>query len=199
MCEICSSSFKTNKRLETHIKTHQLNRDYHCSQCPSTFKVIGAMKKHEKNHSLEKTFCCDEPGCKWKFKEERSLKLHKHCHAKTNDWICTLCNRALKTKDNLRRHTISYHTGGFKRISCGICKKSFQQKHLKSHLRSHTDLRIYECKSCHRSFKTFEGLSRHENTHEKASIKKALVKCPICPKMVAGMLDHTILFIIYRI
>jgi KRAB domain-containing zinc finger protein len=177
--------------LKTHIALHELNRDHHCTECPASFNTAATLRKHGEIHKdFEKPFLCDEPECQWRFKNEKGLRLHKHTHIKTNDWNCQLCTKSLKTKDNLRRHTIVCHGEGFEKVPCTICKKSFAKKHIKSHLRSHSSLRAYKCQLCHKSFKTFEAVSKHEKSHEKPIIKKEPVKCPKCPKLFTGLLKH---------
>ncbi|XP_076155381.1 uncharacterized protein hivep2b [Alosa pseudoharengus] len=53
---------------------------------------------------------------------------------------------------------------------CGIrCKKPSM---LKKHIRTHTDIRPYECKSCHFAFKTKGNLTKHMKS--KAHMKKCL-------------------------
>ena len=54
-CASCTKTFKTNRKLTVHERTHTGEKPYSCIYCNKTFSQQGNMKRHEKIHTGEKS------------------------------------------------------------------------------------------------------------------------------------------------
>lgn len=67
-------------------------------------------------------------------------------------------------------------------VKCGVCDRLYSSaKHLKRHLRTHTEFRPYKCSLCSRSFFDLNKLKRHSLTH--SGLKP--YECHICDQKVS--------------
>ncbi|XP_029997503.1 transcription factor E4F1 isoform X2 [Sphaeramia orbicularis] len=75
-------------------------------------------------------------------------------------YICYLCEKTFKTTNILRTH-MKTHTD-LKNFTCDLCNTSFRTKgSLIRHNRRHTDERPYRCTLCGQSFRESGALTRH--------------------------------------
>ena len=74
-----------------------------------------------------KHYTCDI--CDTKFQRERDLKIHKRMHSGENVYNCDICEALFRSKKGLNSHKIT----------------------------THSDLKKWACKECHRAFKTSSG------------------------------------------
>ncbi|CAL8137034.1 unnamed protein product [Orchesella dallaii] len=107
-CKICSISFLTPGRLETHMRQVHGGRPFPCKHCKSSFKLINHLRQH-------------------------IASVHKPQLCK-----CKHCGKILKTKRYLLEHIAHHHPQpGFKQSwpKCPKCKKQFFRKdHLQRHV-----------------------------------------------------------------
>ncbi|XP_059203234.1 transcription factor E4F1 isoform X2 [Centropristis striata] len=75
-------------------------------------------------------------------------------------YICELCDKTFKTTNILRTHLKTH--SDLKNFSCDLCGTSFRTKgSLIRHNRRHTDERPYRCTLCGQSFRESGALTRH--------------------------------------
>ncbi|XP_062542176.1 zinc finger protein 845-like [Armigeres subalbatus] len=150
--------------------------------------AIPALERSE--HEAEVEWNCDFENCKERFSCEDELIQHKEKIHRC--WVCSICGVVLKNKYSLnvhiRRHkgltkypceycSSSFYTSqeyklhlGLVHVAsemakCGICGLEFKNVTcLKRHLKSHSEVRNYQCPYCEKAFKTNMHLHRHKET-----------------------------------
>ncbi|MFT7797685.1 zinc finger protein 62 homolog isoform X1 [Arapaima gigas] len=79
---------------------------------------------------------------------------------------CDQCGRSYRHPSSLLNHKKSHKTGVFR---CFVCQKRFYNLlALKSHHRSHFDLKRHKCEQCGKAFKIQKQLMNHVKIHEKS-------------------------------
>ena len=52
-CEICNKSFRAERNLKKHVKTHMNSESsYSCDMCGKSFKTIALFRAHQKNSEM---------------------------------------------------------------------------------------------------------------------------------------------------
>ena len=66
-CEICNKSFKAERSLKNHMKTHSITETtYECNTCGKAFKSIASFRDHQKDGEMcqiTKKIEIDEEQC----------------------------------------------------------------------------------------------------------------------------------------
>lgn len=102
--------------------------------------------------------------CRRSFSEVKLLEIHlreKHCV-----YACVVCDKSFISISGYNTHKIEVHDDntdscGFRCI-CKTCGKSFSRKsRLILHERKHSNIKLYECQICHRSYKHKANLTSH--------------------------------------
>ncbi|XP_021945343.1 zinc finger protein 99 [Folsomia candida] len=99
----CTSVFKTNNRLNEHIKqVHESKKEgaaeYRCETCGKVFNVKGRLRRHEKLHNPETPFLCTV--CGKGFKIANYLTIHMWSHDPAMKYKYTMYkNNANKAKE----------------------------------------------------------------------------------------------------
>ena len=116
VCPTCSQRFNRPCRLETHMRSHNKERPFACTEpgCDKTFPRKDHLQRHLKNaHSdpaTERTFVCDWSGCGKSFTSNGRLQRHKDVHE--SKFYCTEyppCNEAFRKAKALEAHVKSQH------------------------------------------------------------------------------------------
>lgn len=116
ICPTCSQRFNRPCRLETHMRSHNKERPFACTEpgCDKTFPRKDHLQRHLKNaHSdpaAERTFVCDWDGCGKSFTSNGRLQRHKDVHQ--SKYYCTEyppCNEAFRKEKALEAHVKSQH------------------------------------------------------------------------------------------
>ncbi|KAF6241014.1 hypothetical protein HO173_000808 [Letharia columbiana] len=102
-CDQCPQSFKHNRDLERHQRTH-LKRPFECDQCFRSYKRNHDLRRHQRTHleRPERPFKCDQ--CAQSFKRNHDLKRHQRTHLKVDLFTCPVCEKSFSRKDVLQRH-----------------------------------------------------------------------------------------------
>ncbi|KAF1838782.1 hypothetical protein BDW02DRAFT_488163 [Decorospora gaudefroyi] len=148
VCPLCSQRFNRPCRLETHMRSHNKERPFTCTEpgCDKTFPRKDHLQRHLKNaHSdpvAERTFTCDWHACGKSFTSNGRLQRHKDVHA--SKFYCT---------------------------DYPPCQEVFRKaKVLEAHIKSqHLDVKPYSCthvnqdtgETCASGFQTDSALQRH--------------------------------------
>ncbi|CAH0602494.1 unnamed protein product [Chrysodeixis includens] len=130
ICDICTKTFSTKTRLESHMVTHNATiakKLAYCDICKTQYKNIYVYRNHLKysaNHS-ERAFACTE--CNNKFASKVYLKRHYNFyHLQKSQFHCEICNKLFISDWRLKNHRQTRH--GLSRSrdhTCNVCGKKF--------------------------------------------------------------------------
>ncbi|EUC46140.1 hypothetical protein COCMIDRAFT_93640 [Bipolaris oryzae ATCC 44560] len=116
VCPMCSQRFNRPCRLETHMRSHNKERPFACTElgCDKTFPRKDHLQRHLKNaHSdpaTERTFVCDWNDCGKSFTSNGRLQRHRDVHE--SKFHCTEyppCNESFRKAKSLEAHVKSQH------------------------------------------------------------------------------------------
>ncbi|CRK86610.1 CLUMA_CG000447, isoform A [Clunio marinus] len=141
VCDLCKLRFRTDAKLQAHIKKlHKEgdDRPFICPEvdCGARFKRAEHLKGHQLyKHSDERKFECNL--CDLKFRQRGEFNIHMRVHMNSKPFACWQCNFVCTTSSNLRQHMSLVHNE-----TC-----------------------IYLCKICHQTFKYNTDLTQHKKEH----------------------------------
>lgn len=93
----------------TMIKSKEKNF-YTCQKCDKVFKTNARLNKHLKlTHSEERPYVCEYKNCEKKFKLKRTLSQHMVVHTGQRNHLCHICNFTFAWRCNLVSHIKKKH------------------------------------------------------------------------------------------
>ena len=132
-CDLCGKAFATVKVLRQHLFLHKGEKENRCPLCDKSFLSRRSLRCHMNRHiGIENKQECNV--CGKQFASGSHLRRHLQVHG--DGYRCSLCNKILKFKEDLRRHTESYCEG--RQFTCTACGKVFKReiqftKHMEEH------------------------------------------------------------------
>lgn len=105
-CSLCDFETKQEFLLRRHIKRHNPDKTYICSECGRSFGSLDSLKSHFYTHTSERPFAC--PLCEKTFKSKAKLRNHTRTH-QGRRYECTLCASWYLTNQALRQHLQKQH------------------------------------------------------------------------------------------
>ncbi|XP_053668267.1 zinc finger protein 501 [Anopheles marshallii] len=177
-CHVCDQRFRSQNRLDGHIRVHQGLKPALCKICGKDFSDWRNLKRHnaEKHLMLDRgNFRCDYEGCNLSFTTGKGFKNHKKKHDPNyvrpvpKKCICEMCGKTFSSQGALKKHAY-IHTGGMP-FHCEKCNKSYPTTYkLKVHMMRHQGIKNYECSYCGLKKTTSDELKMHMNYHTKEKI-----------------------------
>lgn len=158
ICSICNIGFVKPSDYKSHMTTHSTEKKYHCTLCDKSYKTLSNLNFHMKYHNNKLPFVCDI--CNKGFMRKEYLESHLNMHKGIKNFACQLCDKKFVSQKNLDAH-LKYHDGNMKKKSCDICGK-FMSSGLEDHIRSHNNLKEFQCNVCNMKFNTKGALSKHK-------------------------------------
>lgn len=134
VCPTCSQRFNRPCRLETHMRSHNKERPFACTElgCDKTFPRKDHLQRHLKNaHSdpeTERTFVCDWKDCGKSFTSNGRLQRHRGVHE--SKFYCTEyppCSESFRKAKVLEAHVKSQHLGVKPYVCAHVDEKTGQK------------------------------------------------------------------------
>jgi uncharacterized Zn-finger protein len=158
---------KKKNSAKTKIKNIDLR--YICDTCGKVFNLKSHLKRHNLRKHADHNACIYECFiCSKKFAVKSDLTRHMISHESMRNFECGQCQMKFKSRSNLLSHIKNVHNtdrlDAQKKHFCSICSKSyFHLRHLKYHIRKHTDDRQYPCKfsECDKTFFNSDAVKWH--------------------------------------
>lgn len=198
-CSNCSKTFKSNTKLENHLRK--------CQQQLNDVIVGGNSNEEEESEEEEdekQGYSCTE--CSKVFKKKSLLSRHTRSAHNPNKkpHECSQCNKKFPSNVALMRHGVMHsdlversklNRDASQEFTCVICGRTFKtHDNLTTHLKGHKNKSRenddeYVCKLCNDVFSTFSDILRHSKNH----IENATHQCAICNKLFAvgdELIDH---------
>lgn len=180
----CGEVFHSQAKIAWHRETHDAKPKC-CPYCRERFMHKNSLVRHirlshtERFH-LFKRDSVECPHCKKKYIKS-SLKMHMEQHLKTKvTYECTICNKKLTTKWNLKQHRWIHASRSSKPFKCAMCSKAFiRETEYTSHMNTHKSVKPYTCDHCGCQFARKYNWLRHTREHETP--KK--FRCETCGKV----------------
>ncbi|XP_052889293.1 zinc finger protein 681-like [Anopheles moucheti] len=177
-CHLCDQRFRSQNRLDGHIRVHQGLKPALCKICGKDFTDWRNLKRHnaEKHLKLDHgNFRCDYEGCNLSFTTGKGFKSHKRKHDPDyvrpvpKKCICEMCGKTFSSQGALKKHSY-IHTGGMP-FHCEKCNKSYPTSYkLKVHMMRHQGIKNFECSYCGLKKTTSDELKMHMNYHTKEKV-----------------------------
>ncbi|OWF45176.1 uncharacterized protein LOC110457344 [Mizuhopecten yessoensis] len=182
-CRKCQKTFATKLGRDNH-ETHCKQKM--CEQCQSVFASENLFlahkcqsKKTETRRNVPVKYNCSQ--CPKSFRNLNYLKQHLQIHE--GGFICQLCGRKLKTKEEQDDHermcmalSVIQNEGKTKCMSCDLFFTDIRS--YKEHYHSHTH--PYQCSKCQKRFVKIGSLHSHVCTLDDDN--NLLFSCNICHK-----------------
>ena len=112
-CPHCDMTKPTPSTLERHIRyKHMDEKPFKCNFCEYAAKDPPDLNGHMKVHYEDMEYKCNEPGCNYKCRAEKTLKIHflkKHKNTPVNNYACHLCDKRFNRGNNLTKHLMKEH------------------------------------------------------------------------------------------
>ena len=152
-CDICSTGFISQGKLNRHKRSHTGERPYKCDICGKSFRQSAHLKEHISVHNEERPVSCD--FCSKNFKSKYHLNKHiKWCDVNPD-------SQTKPMKEEYSKMGVD--------MTCSHCYMVFSsKKDLKVHFSSHN---MYECQKCLKTFMTQRTLIKHSKEHSNIQVK----------------------------
>uniref|UniRef100_A0A0K2U6W7 Zinc finger protein 135like [Alligator mississippiensis] n=2 Tax=Lepeophtheirus salmonis TaxID=72036 RepID=A0A0K2U6W7_LEPSM len=157
-CEYCDYSCTSSSHLSRHLKVHNNEKEFTCSDCPAKFRVRHQLNLHQNSIHLKKRLHnCH--SCSKSYSTSKQLK--SHFRTKSCEFFqCKMCNKHFKKSQSLAGHVKSAHP---------------EIRHPKTQI----------CEACGKSFSKKSGLRNHKCGFNDSSKVEEEKRCDICDKMVS--------------
>lgn len=185
-CNICNVYKSTAMvKMITHMKVHNVNKDYECPDCGKCFKQSSQLRNHRVIHLDRKSAeiprwytskICEL--CGKTYADSKCLKNHiQAVHSKLRPYVCTVCGHSSARKSMLQMH-LRQHTGD-KPFNCELCDyKTGDHNSLRRHAMRHTGVKPYKCPHC--PYSAIQSNSYKNHLRSKHPLLSGVFTCELC-------------------
>lgn len=162
-CKKCNYTFFTERPYKIHMERDDCVGEFKCLFCEKVFPNKQRLSVHTMIHSRskdgQKMFSCEI--CKKEFFNQNSVTTHKRrVHDDVKDSLCTICGLALFDKTALKTHMRSHSIE--RPFNCDICDATFRHRFdVVVHKRLHTGERPFQCSFCDQTFIANTNMTKH--------------------------------------
>ncbi|KAK7877932.1 hypothetical protein WMY93_031408 [Mugilogobius chulae] len=156
-----------------HMRVHQDERNYLCTECGYKCKWATQLKCHMTKHTGEKRFEC--PDCDYRTNRADALRSHRDTqHSSSRPFICEKCGKSFKTSAMLKTHQQQHSDS--RPFTCGLCQKSFKwPAGLRHHFLSHTQQMPFCCTVCsYRAKQRFQVVRHLKKHHPEVAVEEGV-------------------------
>jgi len=89
VCDVCGMEFDKLSKYKAHLKNHEEDKPYRCTQCSQTYIVPENLRLHLAIHDENNLTC---PECGKSFSRLASFKQHLSIHAREELFVCPECS-----------------------------------------------------------------------------------------------------------
>jgi KRAB domain-containing zinc finger protein len=172
-CMYCAKKFPSLSSLEAHMALHKFNQ----TEAEGTTAAAIYGQRTETTTPSDLTISC--AVCDKSFATLGQLTSHSRTHNVVREcavasapprptFKCMFCTKVLTHPSNLKRHirTAHFESSDMKVYTCETCAKSFKDPSaLKQHSNLHLEVRPFPCRVCPKSFGLRSQLETHERVH----------------------------------
>lgn len=133
-----------------------------CAQCAKTFRTNYKLNQHMRTHTQEQPFQCSHPNCGKSFRSKPGLVQHEAQHTGTHQFACPVCGKGFQVRGYLTSH-MKCHSS-VKPFRCGECGEEFRARQtLVDHEARHLGVKAFACaRGCELRFVSKALCVRHE-------------------------------------
>ena len=166
-CYKCKQLFSRKQTLELHLRWHDNEKLFQCTECGKIYKSPAGLKDHFIiRHGEGKPLQCNQ--CYKRFGGKEKLEKHMRVHSNIPPLTCNQCGKSFQRRNHLRGHLYVHKEG--KLAHCYICDNNFSPKHIKTHIEKCRQRQNYS----HEIIKSSEDLSEVEKRkpHEDDGVQE---------------------------
>ncbi|KAH9529737.1 factor 13 [Dermatophagoides farinae] len=174
----CTEQFDSVFDLEKHLK--QSHNIFQCSneKCAIIFRNENELKRHLKMEHLKEYLTCN--SCNKNFRNRKAISKHIYLVHDTGHYRCDHdgCDFFTSYRGDLLTHKQSKHMR--KKCEFNGCDRYISITYYTRHLRSHQNIRSYQCSwpDCEKSF--FDNTSLKDHVRVHLNFKRFRCKWPHC-------------------
>ncbi|XP_069769591.1 oocyte zinc finger protein XlCOF6 isoform X2 [Narcine bancroftii] len=175
-CTQCDFTDEAWSEVYKHLCNHENCVKMHkCLKCDQRFLRTIELKEHMAKHKESRSFLCQLCGRTFKCRQQKN-KHHRQAHQKT-----TVKRRVVENPPTRRRHEEKEHQIKKKKVSkefaCNICTRKCSSKlALQRHMGTHTGIKPFHCQHCDYKTRLKASLIQHMRIHTG----EKPFKCTIC-------------------
>lgn len=189
-CHQCDKKFRTDERLQGHLRTHLGLKAAVCNLCGKEFHKFYNLKLHmtRKHSEVKQEFRCAFPDCGLSYSTKQGLNNHRRRHDPNfiqpvqKRVVCDQCGKTFSTAGALKKH--NYIHSGDMPFQCQVCNKKLPTAHkLKEHMMRHEGVRNHVCPLCGLKKTTRHELTVHMNYHTR----EKQFTCHVCAQVFSNI------------